>query len=62
MCKAIDDMMKHAEERGEARGKVEGATNTLNENIKTMYSNGFDSNTIARALSLDIEYAKKVLA
>ena len=66
MCKAIDDMMKHAREdgiaEGEARGKVEGATNNLNENIKTMHSNGADSNMIARLLNLDIEYVKKVLA
>lgn len=62
MCKAIDDMMKHAREDGIAEGEARGATNNLNENIKTMHSNGADSNMIARLLNLDIEYVKKVLA
>ena len=54
MCKAIEDMRKES--------KAEGIEQTLNNNIKTMNSNGFDENTIAKALSLDIEYVKKVLA
>ena len=66
MCKAIEDLKAQgrAEGRnegiaeGEARGKAE-ATRTY---IKTMKNNGFDIETIARALSLDINYVKKVLA
>ena len=54
MCKAIEDMRKDAIQEGE--------TKTLNNNIKTMNSNGADENTIAKLLSLDIEYVKKVLA
>ena len=54
MCKAIEDMKKHAKE--------DGKKENLNNNIKTMHSNGFDVNTIAKALSLDINYVKKVLA
>jgi predicted transposase/invertase (TIGR01784 family) len=54
MCKAIEDMKKDA--------KKEGKQEAINENIKTMYSNGFDENMIAKALSLDINFVKKVLA
>ena len=58
MCKAIEDMKKDAKKEGIAEGKQEA----INENIKTMYSNGFDENMIAKALSLDINFVKKVLA
>lgn len=54
MCKAIEDMRKEAIQEGE--------TKKLNDNIKTMKSNGADEKTIAKLLSLDIEYVKKVLA
>ena len=54
MCKAIEDL--------KAEGKVEGKTEAIQENIKTMNKNGFDIDTIAKALSLDINYVKKVLA
>ena len=66
MCKAIEDMKKHAKEDGKAEGIqegiIKGEEKNLNNNIKTMHSNGFDVNTIAKALSLDINYVKKVLA
>ena len=66
MCKAIDDMRKESMAagiaEGEARGLAEGKAETLNQNIKTMYKNGFDVETIARALSLDLGFVKKVLA
>ena len=58
MCKAIEDMKKDAKKEGKQEGKQEA----INENIKTMYSNGFDENMIAKALSLDINFVKKVLA
>ena len=58
MCKAIDDMKKHAREEGIEKGKKE----KLNENIKTMYSNGADETLIAKLLNLDINYVKKILA
>lgn len=54
MCKAIDDMKKHAREQGKKE--------KLNENIKTMYSNGADETLIAKLLNLDINYVKKILA
>ena len=70
MCKAIDEMRKESIAEGEARGlaagKAEGMAageaKALNQNIKTMYKNGFDVETIARALSLDLGFVKKVLA
>ena len=62
MCKAIEDMRKESKAEGRFEGIQEGETKNLNNNIKTMNSNGFDENTIAKALSLDIEYVKKVLA
>jgi len=65
MCKAIDDMRKESEAIGETRGisigKAEGKAETLNENIVTMHKNGFDAETIARALSLDLCFVRKVL-
>ena len=33
----------------------------VSENIKTMFSNGFDAQTISKALSLDISYVNEVL-
>ena len=57
MCKAIEDL--------KAEGKLEGITEGENRatvnNIKTMNKNGFDIDTIAKALSLDIKYIKTVL-
>lgn len=46
---------------GKAEGLAEGEKNALEKNIKIMYSNGFDEITIAKALSLDLNYVKKVL-
>ena len=54
MCKAIEDLKKD--------WKAEGKTEGLNSNIKTMHSNGFNEETIAKALSLDIKYVRDVLA
>ena len=65
MCKAIDDMRKESKAEGKAEGisigKAEGKAENLNENIKTMHKNGFDAETIARALSLDLCFVRKVL-
>ena len=58
MCKAIDDMRKESK----AEGISIGETKKLNENIVTMHKNGFDAETIARALSLDLCFVRKVLA
>ena len=74
MCKAIDDMRKESkaegkaegiaegEARGKAEGIAEGKANTIKENIKIMHKNGFDVETIARALSLDLCFVKEVLS
>ena len=70
VCKALEDMRKHAREAGYEEGKVlgveegyeEGKKEALTNNIKTMHSNGADSNLIAKLLGLDIEYVKKILA
>ena len=47
---------------GKIEGKQEGLTEGLENAVKTMYKNGFDEETIARALSLDLEYVKGVLS
>ena len=62
MCKGLDEFAAKAKSEGKAEGRAEGETNNLNKNIKTMHSNGFDAETIARALSLDINYVKEVLS
>jgi len=58
MCKAIDDMRKESM----AAGKAEGKTETLNQNIKTMYKNGMNVDDIVKYLGLDLVFVKKVLA
>ena len=50
MCKGLEELKKEA--------KLE----EKNDNIKTMHNNGFDIKTIAKALSLDINYVKLVLS
>ncbi len=61
MCKAIDDMRKESKAEGISIGKAQGKAEALNENIVTMHKNGFDAETIARALSLDLCFVKEVL-
>ena len=58
MCKAIKDMRDEAKQEG----IQEGQTKERENNIKLMLNNGFDIETIAKALSLDISYVKTVLA
>ena len=53
---------KEKKQEGMLEGKLEGKEETRAEDIKTMHSNGFDINTIAKALSLDINYVKLVLS
>ena len=53
MCKGLDEFRQEALEEG----KVENEKS----NIKTMHKNGADINTIAKLLSLDINYVKEVL-
>ena len=62
-----DAKLKEEYERGIIKlagieeGKAKGAKETLDNNIKTMKSNGFDNKTIAMALNLDISYVEEVL-
>ncbi len=50
MCKGLDEFEKRAKNE------------KLNENIKTMHSNGATDEMIAKLLSLDINYVKEVLS
>ncbi len=43
-------------------GKEEGAQIQLENSIKTMHKNGFDVETISKALSLDINFVNEVLS
>ena len=54
MCKGLDEFA--------ARAKAEGALEQEKKNIKTMHKNGFAPEVIAKALSLNINYVKEVLA
>ena len=54
MCKGLDELLQDT--RDEATTKKE------TEVVKTMHNNGFDIKTIAKALSLDINYVKLVLS
>ena len=61
--KAVLRSINRERERFERESQLEIARKEkLIENIKTMYKNGFDAETIAKALSLDLEYVKEVLA
>ena len=57
------DMMKAADYRAELleEGEEKGEEKQLKKNIKTMASNGFDADFIAKALSLDSSLVKEVL-
>ena len=50
MCKGLEELKKDAQKEKEI------------EMLKTMHNNGFDIKTIAKALSLDINYVKLVLS
>ena len=54
MCKGLDEL--------KAEGKVEGALEKEQNNIKTMHKNGASIETISKLLGLDINYVKEVLA
>ena len=58
MCKGTNELKKS--ERN--KGIIEGALENEHANIKTMHKNGADIDTIAKLLSLDINYVKEVLA
>jgi hypothetical protein len=62
MCKGLDEFEKRAKNEGRTEGLAEGETKKLNENIKTMHSNGATDEMIAKLLSLDINYVKEVLS
>ena len=46
---------------GKAQGIAEGSKAKLNENIKTMKSNGLSNEEIAKYLSIDLKYVNEVL-
>ena len=55
--KREDFERRHQLHFAEEKGKAENLVN----NIKTMHSNGFDAEIIAKALSLDIEFVNDAL-
>ena len=57
-CRAWDELEKRSIEKGKAEGALENEKN----NIKTMHKNGLSPESIARFLSLDINYVKEVLS
>ena len=59
--KREDFERRHQLHFAEEKGKAEGASENLVNNIKTMHSNGFDAEIIAKALSLDIEFVNDAL-
>ena len=62
MCKAIEDLKAEGRAEGRAQGRNEGKAEERANNIKTMKNNGATEEMIAKLLSLDINYVKKVLA
>ena len=54
MCKGLEEFKKEAMLEGKEEKEI--------EMLKTMHNNGFDIKTIAKALSLDINYVKLVLS
>ena len=57
----IKEGLKEGIKEGRTKGIAEGKTEAIINNIKTMHKNGFDIETISKALDLDIEYVKEVL-
>ena len=56
------DLSRKEKPKEKLKEKAEGALEKEKDNIKTMHKNGFDIETIAKALSLDINYVKEILA
>ena len=61
-CRAWDEFEKRSIEKGKVEGKAEGALEKEKNNIKIMHKNGLSPESIARFLSLDINYVKEVLS
>ena len=59
--KGISDGEARGKAIGEAIGEARGEANNLNKNIRSMYKNGFDIETIADALETKIEYVEKII-
>ena len=57
----INLIKRTAWEEGFAEGLAKGKTKSLNNTIIKIHKNGFDSETIAKFLSLDISYVNEVL-
>jgi predicted transposase/invertase (TIGR01784 family) len=51
----------HIKEMAIAEGKAEGKQEAIEENIRTMFEEGLNNETIARVLRLDISYVNEVL-
>jgi len=60
--KREDFERRHQLHFAEEKGKAEGASETLVNNIKTMHSKGLSEEEIANLLDLDVEYVKEVLS
>ena len=65
MCKAWEELKQDLLDEGKAKGleegKAVGAKESLEANIKTMKSNGFEAEIIAKALNLELAYVNSVL-
>ena len=58
---AMEDGLREGKAIGLKEGKEEGMVETQIKNIKTMYKNGADKDTIARLLDLDVKYVEEAL-
>ena len=56
------DLSRKEKPKEKLKEKAEGALEQEKNNIKTMHKNGLSPESIARFLSLDINYVKEVLA
>ncbi len=57
----VEFEINHIKAMAFAEGRAEGEQRQLEENIRTIYSNGFDAEMIAKYLRLDIDYVNEVL-
>ena len=53
--------LEEGKAKGLEEGKAVGAKESLEANIKTMKSNGFEAEIIAKALNLELAYVNSVL-
>ena len=62
MCKGIEDLKLHAEERGEKRGEERGMEKATKSNIISLYNNGASIDLLVKSFNMSEEEIRKIIA